>query len=541
MPTIAQFLQERLSPLVNHIFGIPGDYVLELYDFFDSQLDVCNLSDEQGAGFAADAYARVHGFGAVCVTYCVGGFKILNPIAGAFAEKSPVLVISGAPGTKERNKGLQLHHCAGAYDSQHDMFKNITCATAVLDDPVWAAHEIERVVAAIQHYKQPGYIEIPRDMFNKNVRYDVYTQGTPISSSGDQENLNEALQKSAEWIANSKNPVILAGVELARFGFGYDVIKFAEQHNIPVATSILGKSVVNEHHPLCVGVYAGRMSQDYVRSVVEQSDCVIQLGVLQTDMNLGFQPFQCDKTNVIMANTDRVRIRRSTYENVPFSRFVEEFLKIEPKNQKASIDIPKKSVAKFIPEKDKQITSKRLFDKIDSILDESHTIIADVGDSLFGATDLTVRHQNNFLAQAFYTSMGNSVPGAVGVQLAQPDVRPIVIVGDGAFQMTGMEVSTIVRRGLNPIIFVLNNNGYGTERRLGYDGRYNDVHPWNYHMMVEVVAGGTGWLVKTEEDLEDAVKQALENKSLSLINVVVDKMDATPALLRMTEHLSKQL
>jgi indolepyruvate decarboxylase len=265
------------------------------------------------------------------------------------------------------------------------------------------------------------------------------------------------------------------------------------------------------------------------------------LGAMQTDVNLAFMPFQCDQTNVIMANTGRVRVRRSTYENVPFHVFVKSLLDGEVA-KKESIRLPKKQTTEFQAKSGEAITASRLFEKIDSILDSSLAIISDVGDSLFGAADLTVHNQNHFLSPAFYTSMGNSIPAALGVQLALPGVRPIVILGDGAFQMTGMELSTIVKRGLNPIVFVLNNGGYLTERLLGYDGDYNNLNCWEYHRVVEVINGGVGYLVNTEDALEVAVTEALTNKtSPSVINVFLGRDDTTPALRRMTEKLAHRV
>lgn len=542
MPTLAEFLMNSVKKRARHIFGVPGDYVLNLYHQLDKSFKVINTTDEQGAGFAADGYARVNGFGVVCVTYCVGGFKIINPIAGAYAEKSPVLVISGAPGVKERQDQILLHHAAGPYECQHNIFKNITCASAVLDNPDTACFEIERVMENMDYYKQPGYIEVPRDMVNKNVKYDAFSQnGTYYRKPHNEENLNEAIQKSIEWIKKSKNPVIWAGVELARFGFGEALMKFAERHNIPVATSLLSKSVVNEKHPLSVGVYCGGMSHQRVKDIVEKSDCVLMLGVLMTDMNLAFQPLQCDQTNVILANTGRVRVRRSTYENVEFSNFVSELL--ESKLECKFINsIDKVSVRHFVPQKDKLITSSRLFEKIDSILDSNMSIISDIGDSLFGAADLTVHHDHHFIASSFYASMGSSVPMALGVQCALPHVRALVIVGDGAFQMTGMEFSTIVKNKMNSIVFVLNNGGYETERHLGYDGQFNNVQPWEFHKIPEIVNGGQGYLVKTEEELENAVTNALLDKNCpAIINVVVEKLNPTPALKRMTKSLSSRV
>lgn len=542
MPTSTQYLIERLKPLTNHIFGVPGDYVLNLYHQLNEAFDVCNTTDEQCAGFAADAYARINGFGVVCATYCVGGFKLLNPIAGAYAEKSPVLFISGAPGVKERQNGLLLHHCAGAYECQHNVFKNVTCASAVLDDVHRVSHEIDRVVATMLACKQPGYLEIPRDMVDRNIKYDAYTQGNATIKTSDAENLAEALENTIDWIAASKTPVILAGVEVQRFGFGELLIQFAEKHNIPVATTILGKSVVNEHHPLALGVYAGSISSDAIRSVVEKSDCVIQLGVMQTDMNMGFQPFQCHQSHVITANTGVVRIRRSTYENVLFNDFAGQLLKSKPKVQRQTAILPKSKIEPFIPAENTPVTAGRLFDKINSILSPDLAIIADIGDSLFGASELRMHSNNHFLSPAFYTSMGSSVPSALGVQLANPKARPIVIVGDGAFQMTGMEFSTIVNRNLNPLIFVLNNKGYSTERLLGFDGTYNNVRNWDFHLIPDIIKGGKGYLVQTERELHEVVDLALNDKKMaSIIHVDVATMNVTPALQRMTKKLSQSV
>lgn len=540
MPTVGQFLVGRLKGLTDHVFGVPGDYNLNLYDQLCKGLKVVGTTDEQGAGFAADCYARVRGFGCLCVTYCVGGFKVVNPIAGAFAEKSPVLLISGSPGIKERDSEYLLHHMVGAFESQHKVFQQITCASTILDNPATAGYEIDRVIGAMRHFKQPGYIEVPRDIVDKNIKYDVYQQGNPAGFMGDKENLLEALDKAKEWIAKSKNPVILAGVEIARFNMGKELTHFAEAANIPVACTLLGKSVVNEKHNLFLGIYCGGMSEEHVRKAVEESDCVIMLGVMQTDLNLAFQPLKCDQTNVIFCNTEGCRIRRSSYQKVSFAEFAKEILSHRPTRKCEHIAIKPKVVPTFCPKPSAKVTAARLFEKINAILDPSMAIVVDVGDSLFGACDLVCHHRNYFLAPAFYTSMGFAVPGALGAHCALPDVRSIVIVGDGAFQMTGMELSTIGRMGYNPIVFVLNNKGYTTERFL-LDGPFNDIQNWNYYKVPEVIGNGKGYLVKTEEELNDAVAQALKNTCLSIIQVELDKLDATPALRRMTESLSRRV
>src|SRR5712692_6340080 len=164
--SIGDYLIQQLHAYgVRHVFGIPGDYVLGFYDLLSkSKLRILNTCDEQGAGFAADAYARVRGLGVVCITYCVGGLKVANTTAEAFAEKSPVVIISGAPGIKEREKNPLLHHKVREFDTQKKVFDQLTVASAVLSDPQTAFQEIDRVLHAALRFKRPVYIELPRDM-----------------------------------------------------------------------------------------------------------------------------------------------------------------------------------------------------------------------------------------------------------------------------------------------------------------------------------------------------------------------------------------
>jgi indolepyruvate decarboxylase len=538
MPTIAQFLTSRLKECgVKHIFGVPGDFILNLYNQFSKTLPVIGATDEECAGFAADAYARMNGIGCVCSTYCVGGFKLLNPIAGAFAEKSPVVVISGSPGKKERTCGMHIHHAVGEYDAQFKMFQHVTCASCVLDNPVTAAYEIDRVLLAMKQYKQPVYIEVPRDMVDVSINYDAFTIGSPKASVSDQTNLSEVLNEAVTWINSSKKPVILAGIELARFGMGEAITKFARKYNIPIATTVLSKSLTNESHPISLGVYCGEASNPEVKQAVEGSDCLIMLGVMITDVNFGFKPSVLKKDKTIFCTTEKMGLRNHYYESVLFQDFVSGLLQADIAVRPETYGIETKPRPTFTSTGSK-VTVKRLFEKIDSVLDKNIAIIADVGDALFGSNSLTVHHSNHFLAQAFYTSMGFAVPAALGVQIAKPDVRPIVLVGDGAFQMTGMELSTIAYNKLNPIIVVLNNGGYTVERFL-IDGPFNDIPDWQYHRIPEILGHGAGKKVVSECDLDLAFAEALGSKEFYVMNVVLDKKDRSATLERMTSKLQK--
>lgn len=542
MPALAPFIIERLKHAgVKHVFGVPGDYILPTYNRLSNTpgITVVNCTDEAHAGFAADGYARQNGIGCVCVTYNVGALKIVNSTACAYAERSPVVVLCGSPGMKERKENVLLHHMVRSFECQEEIFKKITCATAVLSDPTTAPYEIDRVLEAMNYYKQPVYIEIPRDIAEKNVTYDVYQQGTPVAPETDVDNLREALSEVVSWIKRSKNPVIMAGVELSRFGLGTKLLKWAEKANIPIVTELLSKSVVGEHHPLFMGVYGGMSSREEVRNLVENSDCLIMLGVIVTDMTLSFMPPRFKRRDTIHATIDSLKISNHSYEKVGFESFCEALFKENV--GKSSFDLVNKKVTnKFVALPSETLTTERFFEKLDSILQKNHVVVADVGESLFGAMDLRVVENNSFLANAFYTSMAAAIPTALGAQLANPNLRPLVLVGDGAFQMSLSEISTMIDNKLNPIIFVINNRGYVTERLL-LDGKFNDIRNWNYHKVCDLLGGGVGMEVTNEIQLDNAIEVALQSKVATIINVCVDPKSMSPALCRMTAALAKKV
>jgi TPP-dependent 2-oxoacid decarboxylase len=544
-PAIGEYLIQRLyAHGVRHVFGIPGDYVLGFYDQLSkSKLRIINTCDEQGAGFAADAYARVRGLGAVCVTYCVGGLKVANTTAEAFAEKSPVVVISGAPGMKEREKNPLLHHKVREFDTQKKVFEQLTIASTVLSDPQTAFQEIDRVLHAALRFKRPVYVELPRDLVN--VPGIPHHKTAELHELSDRKSLREALAEAEQMINQARRPVILADVEVHRFGLQGQLLKLARQTNIPVAATVLGKSVIGEHHPFYLGIYEGAMGRDDVRQYVESSDCLILLGAFMTDINLGIYTARLDPARSIYATSEKLSIRYHSYEDVRFKDFIHGLVGLRLGARKlGKIPRPPQIVprpALPAPHSPKPITVRRLFERLNAYLSKSTVVVADVGDALFGAADLFIRESTEFISPAYYTSMGFAVPASIGAQLANPKLRPLVLVGDGAFQMTGMELATVARYKLNPVVVLLNNRGYGTERHM-QDGPYNDVWPWAYHLLPEVLGAGRGFVVQTEEDLNRALREAEQwTKSFCLLEVRLAPLDRSPALDRLAARLAKRL
>ncbi len=539
--TISGYLIQRLHGFgVQHVFGIPGDYALGLFrDLNCSKLQVVNTCDEQGAGFAADAYARIRGMGAVCVTYCVGGLKVANTTAEAFAEKSPVVVISGSPGTNERLKSPLLHHKVRDFDTQLKVYEQFTVASTVLNDPQTACREIDRVLNAAMRYKRPVYMEVPRDMVSVTVSPDHLPKSTPGSSNNNA--LIEALHEAKEIINTSKKPVIIAGIELHRFGLQDDLLRFIESTHIPVASTLLSKSVISENHQLYLGVYCADIGREEVMKYVESSDCLILLGTFMTDINLGMFSAHLDQGRSIYVTSEKISIHYHTYEDIYMEDFIKGFLKADICCREMT-DIPHPPpIQPISPVSGKAITLQYLYQRLNSFLDDNTVVIADIGNAMFSAIDMAIHSETEFLSPAYYASLGFAVPASIGVQMANPELRPLVLVGDGAFQMTGMELSTIARFNLNPIVVVLNNRGYGTERPM-LDGPFNDILLWNYSRIPEILGTGMGFDIKTEDQLEEVLQNIHKYaESFCILDVHIDPKDISPALQRITSSMGKRV
>ncbi len=474
------------------------------------------------------------------MTYCVGGLSTCNSIAGAFAEKSPVIVLAGSPGMLERAHNPLLHHKVRGFETQYEVFQKITVASAVLDRPETAFSEIDRVLEAAVRYKRPVYLELPRDQVNaRQVGPHRPPEGLPPS---DPDALREAIDEAAALLTAARRPVILADVEIHRFGLQNELLSLAESTGMPIATTLLGKSVISEDHPLFAGGYGGGMGTPEVTELVESADCLLMLGCFLTDINLGIWTAKLDPSKCIDATSEHLRIKHHHYQDVRLDDFIRGL--IDRKLVVARTPVPPRShpFANLGPaQADDRLTSARLFARLNQMLSEytDMTVIADIGDSLFGAAELEMHRHTEFLSPAYYTSMGFGVPAAVGAIMANPKARILVIVGDGAFQMTGMEISTIARHGLNPIIVVLNNHGYTTERFL-LEGTFNDIQDWAYHKVPAVVGSGLGFEVKTIGELDAALDAAQRNvDSFSLINAHFDRYDRSPGLERLAQKLSE--
>jgi len=541
--TIGSVLLERLHHLgLRHIFGIPGDYVLTLYKLIDeSPIKHIGTTREDTAGFAADAYARIHGIGAACVTYCVGGLNIVNAVACAYAERSPVVLLSGSPGLAERVRNPFLHHMVRTFSTQREVFAQVTCAAVVLDDPLTAEREIDRALATLMRYRRPIYLEIPRDLVHAPITA-ALPQGSQGEDQSDPAALAEAVAEVREMLSTVNLPVVLAGAEVHRFGLQDDLTRLVERMNVPVASTLMGKSVIREDHPLYLGVYNGLIGRDEVQQFAERADCLLMLGSILTDIDdIRAHATLLAQGRTVHATADGVLIKHHRYDQVRFDDFIRA-LAAAPMPTFPAHALPTYEAAQTeSPAADAPVTLKGLFGHLDGRLDAKSLIIADVGEALFAAADLHVHKSAEFLAPAYYTTMGFAVPAAVGAGFADPSLRPIVLVGDGAFQMTGTELATCLRYGQTPVVIILNNRGYSTEREI-LDGPFNDVHEWRYEKVCDLLGGGVGHRVGTHGELIAALDAAMgDSARMHVLNVLLNPADRSPAMIRLAQRLAKRL
>jgi indolepyruvate decarboxylase len=540
--SIGQYLIRRLSDYgIRHVFGLPGDYVLSFYSMLEhSPLDLVNCTREDCAGFAADAYARVNGMGALCVTYGVGGMSVANSVAGAYAEKSPVVMISGAPGMAERANDPLLHHRVREWRTQLEVFEKICAACREIVDPATAFRDIDLLLDTAHRLKRPVDLELPRDMVA--VAPDQIRPYAHPARHSDPAALAEAVREAVTRIEAAQRPVIIAGIELHRYGLQAEAVALAEASGIPIAATMLAKSVVSEVHPLYIGLYEGAMGRAEVTEFVEDSDCVILLGTILTDIDLGIFTAKLDATRSIFATSEDLRISHHHFHDVLLEDFLRALVAARPKGARRQLPPgPAAAAGTFTIAADAPITTTRLVRRLDESLDDRTIVIADVGDALFASSELVIRGQTQFISPAYYTSMGFAVPAALGAKMARPDMKVIALVGDGAFQMTGMELSTIVKRGLAVTVIVLDNRGYGTERLL-HEGTFNDINPWQYQLLPQVLGGGTGYEVRTEGEFDVALEKALADRSgMSVIRVHIGLEDRSVTLDRLAAGLARRV
>ena len=544
--TVAEYLLIRLKEIgVDHLFGVPGDFVLGFFnEVLKSEVKYVGTCNELNAAYAADGYARIKGVGAFASTFGVGELSAINGVAGAFAERVPVIVITGSPATINFRTRPLLHHTLGDYQIPMKMYEKITVATTQLSSGESASAEIDRVISACLMHQQPVYISLPSDVVTmKCSKPKAFLFPTPALS--DQNALGEAIKEALGMLKKSQKPLIIGDGELIRFKLHKEFADFLKKTGFPYVTMMLGKTVISEHHPQFIGLYEGDRSREYVKTRFESADCILQLGGMMTAFNTGGFTTNFNESKMISANIRSVKIRHHYYENVNLRDFIfgltEKLIHRNPETldiQCASEGCVHRQTAPYISDNSKPITIKRFFDRMSHFIQNDSIVVAETGVSLFSAAEMLMPKGTTFIGQTFYGSIGYTVGATLGASMAAENRQTVLFVGDGSFQVTCQDISTMIKYKLKPVIFLINNDGYTIERVI-IDRPYNDIQPWNYHKLTEVFGGKPGIDVHTEGELEDALKEAAKSDSLVFIEIHIDRMDCPESLRSAGRSMAK--
>ena len=530
-------LQGMVDHGVERIFGIPGDFALPLFKAVAEfgRLPLHTLSHEPSLGFAADAAARISRAPcAALVTYGAGALNMVNSVASAYAEQVPLVVISGAPGARESRGILKLHHQVKTLESQLAIYREITCDHARLDDPSRAAADIARVMSNCLAHSRPVYFEVPRDLL------DATTEAVPVlpplrhSRDATAACVDEVLAR----LAQARSPVMMLGVEVRRFRLEADVARLARRLGIPVVTSFMGHGLLAGDDSPVLGAYLGTAGDPAITALVEESDCLLLLGVTPTDTNFGVSEQAIAPRNAVLAYERAVGVGYHTYPNVPLGAFVGallERLKDEALPQRVVPSLVPTAAPRF--ERDEQPVGPS---DIAAAVNEAFArhgalpLAADMGDCMFAAFDIG---NSDLVAPGYYASMGYGVPAALGVQAATGR-RPVVLVGDGAFQMTGWELGNCRRYGWDPIVIVFNNRSWEMLRLFQPGVPLYELDDWNFAGCAASL-GGDGIRVTTRAELGAALDAAMQRRGrFQLIDAVIPRGVVSPALARFVNKMS---
>jgi indolepyruvate decarboxylase len=456
----------------------------------------------------------------------------------------PVVVITGSPATINFRTRPLLHHTLGDYQIPLRIYEKITVASTHLVSADTAPAEIDRVLSACLSHRQPVYISLPADLvMMKCKRPNAFFFPTPARS--DQDALREAIKEALGMLDKSRKPVVIGDVELIRFKLQKEFAGFLDKTGFPYVTMMLGKAVLSEHHPLFIGLFVGDRSRDYVRKRVESADCILQLGALMTDLNTGGFTTHLDDSKTISANIRSVKIKHHYYENVNLQDFIlgltEKLSRRDPETldiQCAADDCVHRHTEPYRPDPPKPLTIKRFFDRMSHFIKNDSIVIAETGVSLFSAAEMLMPEGATFIGQTFYGSIGYTVGATLGACMAAQDRHAVLFVGDGSFQVTCQDLSTMIRNRLKPVIFLINNDGYTIERVI-CDRPYNDIQPWQYHKLVDVFGGGLGLDVRTEGELEDALDKAAVTDGLIFIEIHTGRLDCPESLRSAGRSMAK--
>ena len=526
---IGDFLLRRLKEAgVQHLFGVPGDYNLELLQQLQDSgaLKWIGTCSELNASYAADGYARLNGLGALLVTNGVGALSAINGVGGSYSEHVPVICIAGSIPLRSIDRGLGMHHTMadGTYDHFLNAYAHVTAAHARLT-PRNAATEIDRLIVTAWREKLPVYMELPSDV----AYLDIEVPAGPLvlaNAPSDPERLRSCVAAITGRVSSAKSPAILVDADAARFGVASELMELAEKMQAPVAVINTAKGVIDETFPLYLGIYIGEASESRAREAIETSDCLLAIGYRPLEVTTG------DFSALLPANTIHARghsldVGDDNYQAVTLKEVLRGVIDEVPRAKNRVIRHVPAAVAGAHTDGSAKLTQAVYWQAMQGYLREGDVLFVDNGTSyaLFG---LKFPPKCTFVGSVNWGSIGYSVGALLGTLTAAPERRHLLFVGDGSFQVTAQELSTILRHDHKPVIFLINNGGYTIERGyLGKTESYNDIANWSYADLPKVFRRDTSarsFVVRTVRDLQNAL--SAPNDSLIFVESIMEPYDA---------------
>ncbi|KAH9673072.1 Pyruvate decarboxylase 1 [Citrus sinensis] len=542
--TLGRHLARRLVQIgATDVFSVPGDFNLTLLDHLIAEpgLNLIGCCNELNAGYAADGYARSRGVGACVVTFTVGGLSVLNAIAGAYSENLPLICIVGGPNSNDYGTNRILHHTIGLPDFSQELrcFQTVTCYQAVVNNLEDAHELIDTAVSTALKESKPVYISvacnlpaIPHPTFSR--------EPVPFSLSPKLSNemgLEAAVEAAAEFLNKAVKPVLVAGPKMRVAKACNAFVELADACGYAVAVMPSAKGLVPEHHPHFIGTYWGAVSTAFCAEIVESADAYLFAGPIFNDYSSVGYSLLLKKEKAVILQPDRVVIANGPAFGCVLMK---DFLKALSKRLKSNTTAYENYHRIYVPEgQPPKCEPKEPL----RMLSSETAVIAETGDSWFNCQKLKLPKGCGYEFQMQYGSIGWSVGATLGYAQSVPEKRVIACIGDGSFQVTAQDVSTMLRCGQKTIIFLINNGGYTIEVEI-HDGPYNVIKNWNYTGLVDAIHNGEGkcWTTKVfcEEELIEAIENATGPKKdcLCFIEVLVHKDDTSKELLEWGSRVS---
>lgn len=489
--TIGDYLIARLKELkIKHILGVPGDFNLQFLEQIRAAEDIefVGIANELNGAYAADGYARSHGISVLCITYGVGDLGAIGGIAGSSAEHIPVIVISGAPPLYAMKLNYKVHHSLadGNFSNINHVYREFT-ACQVNITPENASFEIDRAIITALRTQKPVNIQIPSNITYLTIETDM-KHLAPIKPTSDPERLQSALEKVTKLYKAAKQPVVLVDMDVDRLKFTGLLEEWIEKTGVPFAAMSTGKAILSEQHPMYLGTYKGDDSDPGVQERIENADFLLCVSPRFIEWNSGQYSVNLPEDKMVRLDRDYVLIGEEGFEGIYGNDLMEEILK-NLTVRKEGLTIEKPEEESFQPENNKKLNHKDFWKQIGGFLKEGDIIFGETGTSNLALMSMRFPGKSTYVGSQIWGAIGFTLPAYFGSLLADPGRRQILFIGDGSFQVTAQEFSTILRHKQNPIIFLINNDGYTIERYImGMKAEYNDIAPWKYARLHEVMA-----------------------------------------------------